>query len=140
MGGVNEKLQRGITAGMGLFELLDEPVEVEQGARTLTRADGAIEFRDLHFRYDGQEQDALRGINLTIKPGQTVAFVGKSGSGMSTLLAMLQRFYDADGGAVLVDGHDVREYRMPSLRDKISLVDQQAIGRASWRGRVCQSG
>src|SRR3546814_8625210 len=60
MGGVNEKLQRGITAGMGLFELLDEPVEVEQGARTLTRADGAIEFRDLHFRYDGQAQDALR--------------------------------------------------------------------------------
>src|SRR3546814_9543684 len=81
-----------ISAGMGLFELLDEPVEVEQGARTLTRADGAIEFRDLHFRYDGQEQDALRGINLTIKPGQTVAFVGKSGSGKSTLLAMLPRF------------------------------------------------
>src|SRR3546814_18800797 len=70
IGGDNEKLQRGITAGRGLFELLDEPVEVEQGARTLTRADGAIEFRDLHFRYDGQEQDALRGIHLTIKPGQ----------------------------------------------------------------------
>lgn len=125
MGGVNEKLQRGITAGMGLFELLDEPVEVEQGTRTLTRADGEIEFRDLRFRYDSQEQDALRGINLRIKSGQTVAFVGKSGSGKSTLLAMLPRFYDAEGGAVLVDGHDVRDYRLQSLRDQISLVDQQ---------------
>src|SRR3546814_13530890 len=118
MGGVNEKLQRGITAGMGLFELLDEPVEVEQGARTLTRADGAIEFRDLHFRYDGQEQDALRGINLTIKPEQPVAFVGKSGSGKSTLLAMLPRFSAADGGAGLCDGHTVRESHLQRLWDK----------------------
>src|SRR3546814_14274646 len=114
---------------MGLFELLDEPVEVEQGARTLTRADGAIEFRDLHFRYDGQEQDALRGINLTIKPGQTVAFVGKSGSGKSTLLAMLPRFCDSDCGAVLVAGHDVREYRLQRLRVPLSLVDHQVRDR-----------
>lgn len=125
MGGVNEKLQRGITAGMGLFELLDEPVEVEQGTRTLTRAEGAIEFRDLRFRYDSQEQDALRGISMQIKPGQTVAFVGKSGSGKSTLLAMLPRFYDAGAGAVLIDGHDVRDYRLQALRDQIALVDQQ---------------
>ncbi|NGY06823.1 lipid A export permease/ATP-binding protein MsbA [Solimonas terrae] len=125
MGGVNEKLQRGITAGMGLFELLDEPTEVSGGTRSLQRASGAIEFRDLRFRYASQDRDALRGVSLEIKAGQTVAFVGKSGSGKSTLLAMLPRFYDADAGAVLVDGHDVREYPLAALRDQIALVDQQ---------------
>jgi len=125
MGGVNEKLQRGITAGMELFKVLDEAPEPAEGTLELARAKGAIEFRDLRFRYDGQAHDALRGIRLRIEPGQTVAFVGKSGSGKSTLLAMLPRFYDPDSGQILLDGHDLREYRLRDLRRQIALVDQQ---------------
>ncbi|WP_043113491.1 lipid A export permease/ATP-binding protein MsbA [Solimonas soli] len=125
MGGVGEKLQRGIAAGVELFKVLDEPVEAADGPRELARAEGAIEFRDVHFRYDGQVQDALRGLSLRIEPGQTVAFVGKSGSGKSTLLAMLPRFYDPSGGQILLDGHDLREYRLRDLRQQIALVDQQ---------------
>ncbi|WP_020648437.1 lipid A export permease/ATP-binding protein MsbA [Solimonas variicoloris] len=125
MGGVNEKLQRGIAAGSELFKLLDEPAEPADGTRPLARASGAIEFRDVHFRYDAQQQEALRGINLRIAPGQTVAFVGKSGSGKSTLLALLPRFYDCDSGQVLLDGRDLREYRLHDLREQISIVDQQ---------------
>ncbi|WP_028007851.1 lipid A export permease/ATP-binding protein MsbA [Solimonas flava] len=125
MGGVNEKLQRGIAAGSELFKLLDEPAEPTEGTRPLARAAGAIEFRDVHFRYDAQQQEALRGISLRIEPGQTVAFVGKSGSGKSTLLALLPRFYDCDSGEVLLDGRDLREYRLHDLREQISIVDQQ---------------
>lgn len=125
MGGVNEKMQRGIAAGNELFKLLDELPEASEGARPLPRARGAIAFRDVHFRYDGQPQEALRGIDLEIQPGQTVAFVGRSGSGKSTLLAMLPRFYDPDSGMVRVDDHDVRDYCLGDLRRQIALVDQQ---------------
>ncbi|NKF22472.1 lipid A export permease/ATP-binding protein MsbA [Solimonas marina] len=125
MGGVNEKLQRGITAGVELFKVLDEPAEIADGQRPLAQARGALEFRDLRFRYEGQARDALRGVNLRIEPGQTVAFVGKSGSGKSTLLAMLPRFYDPDSGSIMLDGHDLREYPLRDLRRQMALVDQQ---------------
>ncbi len=125
MSGVNERLQRGIAAGDEVFRMLDEQAEPADGSRPLTRARGEIEFRALSFRYRDDLSEALRGIDLRIEPGQTVAFVGKSGSGKSTLLSLLPRFYDPDAGAVLLDGHDLREYRMHDLRRQIALVDQQ---------------
>ncbi len=125
MGGVNERMQRGIAAGDELFRMLDEQVEPEDGSRLLTRASGEIEFRDVGFRYPQASSEALREINLRVRPGQTVAFVGKSGSGKSTLLSLLPRFYDVDQGAILLDGHDVREYRLSDLRRQVALVDQQ---------------
>lgn len=125
MGGVNEKLQRGIAAGAELFKLLDEPTEEDQGQRSLQRARGAIEFRNVQFAYAGQEQGAIRGLNLSIAPGQRVAFVGKSGGGKSTLLALLPRFYEPSSGQILLDGHDLREYRLQDLRTQFALVDQQ---------------
>ncbi len=125
LSGVNEKMQRAVVAGQDIFHLLAEPAEPDGGTRELTRARGEIEFRDVRFRYREELSDALRGVSVKIEPGQTVAFVGRSGSGKSTLLALLPRFYDVDAGALLLDGHDLREYPMARLRSQIALVDQQ---------------
>jgi subfamily B ATP-binding cassette protein MsbA len=124
MGGVNERLQRGIAAGDELFRMLDEETEPEDGTRPLRRATGAIVFDNVGFSYR-EDTPALKGVSLEVQPGQTVAFVGKSGSGKSTLLSLLPRFYDVNQGRILLDGHDVREYKLQDLRRQVSLVDQQ---------------
>lgn len=125
LGNVNERVQRGIAAAADIFKLMAEPPEPLGGDRPLGRARGAIEFRDVRFRYREDLPDALRGVSVTIQPGETVAFVGRSGSGKSTLLALIPRFYDVDGGAVMIDGHDLRDYPVKALRSQIALVDQQ---------------
>jgi len=125
LGNVNERVQRGIAAAADIFKLMGEPPEPLGGDRPLGRARGAIEFRDVRFRYREDLPDALRGVSVTIQPGETVAFVGRSGSGKSTLLALIPRFYDVDGGAVMIDGHDLRDYPVKALRSQIALVDQQ---------------
>lgn len=125
MGSVNERLQRGIAAAAEIFATLDETVEPTDGSRPLQRARGALAFENVRFRYREDLGDALHGIDLRIEPGQTVAFVGRSGSGKSTLLSLLPRFYDVDGGRILLDGVDLREYRLRDLRRQIALVDQQ---------------
>ncbi|HUP91862.1 MAG TPA: ABC transporter transmembrane domain-containing protein, partial [Solimonas sp.] len=84
---INERLQRGIAAGTEIFQVMSEPVEAPGGGRTLQRASGRIEFRDVRLRYSVDAQEALRGVSFTVEPGQTVAFVGKSGGGKSSLLA-----------------------------------------------------
>jgi subfamily B ATP-binding cassette protein MsbA len=122
---VNEKLQRGISAAADVFGLMREPPEPRGGSLPLERARGYIEFRTVRFRYQEEMAEALRGVSVDIKPGQTVAFVGRSGSGKSTLLSLIPRFYDPDQGAVLLDGHDIREYPIARLRAQVSLVDQQ---------------
>ncbi|WP_374680565.1 lipid A export permease/ATP-binding protein MsbA, partial [Hydrocarboniphaga effusa] len=125
LGNVNEKVQRGISAAGDVFRIMSEPAEPPGGTRPLERAKGAIEFRDVHFRYSEEMPEALRGVSVMIEPGQTVAFVGRSGSGKSTLLSLIPRFYDVDSGEVLLDGHDLREYSLHDLRSQIALVDQQ---------------
>jgi ATP-binding cassette, subfamily B, bacterial MsbA len=125
MGSINERLQRGIAAAAEIFATLDEAVEPADGSRPLQRARGELAFESVRFRYRDDLGDALNGIDLHIEPGQTVAFVGRSGSGKSTLLSLLPRFYDVDGGRILLDGVDLREYRLRDLRRQIALVDQQ---------------
>jgi subfamily B ATP-binding cassette protein MsbA len=125
MGSVNERLQRGIAAAAEIFATMDERSEPVDGTRGLERAQGAVSFEQVHFRYRTELGDALKGVSLDIGPGQTVAFVGKSGSGKTTLLSLLPRFYDVDSGAIRVDGHDLREYALSDLRRQIALVDQQ---------------
>lgn len=124
---VNATIQSGIAAAGAIFELLDEPREDPGGDRPIERASGRIEARGLWFCYPGTGRDVLRGIDLTVTPGRTVAFVGRSGSGKSTLLSLLPRFYDPTRGVILLDGHDLREYRLRDLRDQISLVDQNVV-------------
>jgi len=120
-------LQQGIAAGESVFEILDSPAEGEGGARTVVRARGEVEFRDVSFVYDTDKGAVLKGISFTAQPGQTVAIVGRSGSGKSTLASLLPRFYDAADGQVLLDGADVREYRLRDLRAQISLVSQDVM-------------
>ncbi|MCQ8182887.1 lipid A export permease/ATP-binding protein MsbA [Methylomonas sp. SURF-1] len=120
----NSEILRGIAAAESLFEVLDEPTEKDQGDYQTDRCRGRIEFRNLNFRYPGAETPALSNINLTIEPGQTVALVGASGGGKSTLINLLPRFYDYTDGEILIDGVELKRYRLESLRRQIALVTQ----------------
>ena len=120
-------LQQGIAAGASVFEVLDAPDEPSGGTRPLERAEGAVEFRDVHFEYAAEKGIVLDGINIRIEPRTTLAIVGKSGGGKSTLVSLLPRFYDPQRGTVLLDGVDVREYNIADLRDQISIVSQDVV-------------
>ena len=124
---VSGPLQQSIAAGASLFEVLDAPIEPQGGTRTLTRARGEVEFRDVNFTYDVDKGKVLHNINLRVPAGTTVAIVGRSGSGKSTLVSLLPRFYDPGSGAVLLDGVDIRDYRLHDLRAQISLVSQDVV-------------
>ncbi len=124
---VNATIQQGMAAAGAIFELLDEPGEVKGGELEVERAQGHLQVRELDFQYPQTDKRVLRGIDFTVEPGKTVAFVGRSGSGKSTLLSLLPRFYDATAGAILLDGHDIREYTLECLRRQISLVDQNVV-------------
>jgi subfamily B ATP-binding cassette protein MsbA len=120
-------LQQGIAAGQSVFALLDEPTEGSGGPRRIVRARGEIEFRDVSFQYSSDKGPVLTAVSFTAQPGETVAIVGRSGSGKTTLVGLLPRFYDVQRGAVLLDGVDVREYRLTDLRDQLSFVSQDVV-------------
>ena len=124
---INVALQRGIAAGESLFEILDEPVEQDRGTITLTRARGDIEFRNVSFTYDPNKGRVLHDVSIKSPAGSTIAIVGRSGSGKTTLVGLLPRFYEIEGGTVLMDDIDIREYRLTDLRRQISLVSQDVI-------------
>ena len=88
---------------------------------------GAVEFRDVSFRYPGADEDVLCGINFTAQPGQTTAIIGSTGSGKSTVVNLIPRFYDVTEGAILVDGVDVRAVTQHDLRDKIGYIPQKGV-------------
>jgi ATP-binding cassette, subfamily B, bacterial MsbA len=123
---INAVVQRGIAAAASLFEILDQPGEPDTGTKTLARARGDVSYRGVSFRYDGKER-ALRAVSLDVPAGATVALVGQSGSGKSTFVSLLPRFYDPQEGAVLLDGEDVRRYTLRDLRRQIALVSQDIV-------------
>ena len=115
-----------------IMEVLDTEPIVENGTKTAadvakTGQRGTVEFRNVSFTYPDSREAMLEGINFTAEKGQTVAFIGSTGSGKSSLINLVPRFYDVSAGQVLVDGVDVREYDLKALRDKIGYVPQQSV-------------
>ncbi|CNK08718.1 lipid transporter ATP-binding/permease [Yersinia mollaretii] len=121
---VNAQFQRGMAACQTLFTILDMEQERDEGKLEVERAKGEIEFRHVTFYYPGKDIPALNDINMHIEAGKTVALVGRSGSGKSTIANLLTRFYDVSDGSILLDGHDLRDYRLGALRNQVALVSQ----------------
>lgn len=124
---VNAQLQRGIIAAESLFELLDAEEEDDRGTRTLARAEGRIEYRDVSHLYTPDKAPAIERLSLNIAPGETIALVGQSGSGKSTLANLLPRFYDPTAGEIRIDGIPIRDLTLASLRAQLSLVSQDVV-------------
>jgi len=124
---INGPLQRGLAAAEGIFEIIDKPLEPDTGTRTLARAQGAVRFENVSFRYPGAEQDALQGLSLDVRPGEVVALVGGSGGGKTTLINLLPRFVAPTGGRILLDDIPIEELTLDSLRDQLALVSQDIV-------------
>ena len=120
-------LQQGIAAGASVFAVLDGPGEPQGGTFAPPRVRGEVEFRDVSFEYATENGAVLHDVSLTVPAGSTLAIVGRSGSGKSTLVSLLPRFYDPTAGVVLIDGVDIREYRLANLRRQMSLVSQEVV-------------
>ena len=122
---VNAQFQRGMAACQTLFEILDLETEKDQGSYQVERTKGNVDFKDVTFTYFGKDEPALRNLSFQIPHGKTVALVGRSGSGKSTIAALLTRFYDIDQGEITLDGVNIQDYRLSNLREQCSVVSQQ---------------
>ncbi len=120
--------QQAVVGLRRIRQLLAVPTTTPEAAhpRPVPRLTGRVELRDVRFRYDGAQRDAVRGVSLTVEPGETVALVGQTGAGKSTLVKLVARFYDVTGGAVLADGVDVREYDLAGYRHQLGVVPQES--------------
>jgi subfamily B ATP-binding cassette protein MsbA len=121
---LNATLQRGIAAAQNIFEFIDAPSEQDSGQQVLERVKGEVVFSHITFGYSNQDAPVLNDINLSIHAGQSVAFVGRSGAGKTSLVSLLPRFYEISAGTITIDGHDIRDVRLDSLRSQIALVSQ----------------
>ena len=121
-------INQGVAAGERIFSLLDAESEIQDSpsARQFEGLKESIELRDVRFSYDGS-REVIGGVSLTIRKGETIALVGSSGGGKSTLSELVPRFYDATGGHVVIDGVPIKEYTQESLRGKMSIVSQETV-------------
>lgn len=122
---VNSQFQRGMAACQTLFAILDLEPEKDNGTYQAEPAKGALEFKNVSFAYQGKEELALNNISFSVPAGKTVALVGRSGSGKSTIANLVTRFYDIDQGEILLDGVNIQDYRLSNLRENCAVVSQQ---------------
>ncbi len=125
--GLNEDLQVGLAAAQSVFSVIDETSEQDTSTKEAPRAQGEIELRGVTLRYDDAKRPALDNLNLSIKPGEKIALVGRSGGGKTTLVSLLPRFYELQQGLILLDGIDIRAISLKSLRQQFALVSQDVI-------------
>lgn len=125
---VNDQLQQGLAAAHSVFELIDQTPEPDDGQRKLSLPiAGKVSFQNVDFTYPGQTQPALRGISLTIQPGETVALVGTSGSGKTTLANLIPRFYNVTQGRIFIDDININELPLNTLRAHLAIVSQDVV-------------
>lgn len=124
---ISPVMQRGLAACESVFGLIDSPAEMDTELAALGPVSGNLEFRSVDFRYPGAERDALSDVSFTVLAGQTVALVGASGGGKTTVGALIPRFYACTRGEILIDGIDINEVSLSSLRSNIALVSQDIV-------------
>jgi subfamily B ATP-binding cassette protein MsbA len=122
---VMNTIQRGVAAGESIFEMVDLQREADTGTRSLDKVTGDLEYRDVSLVYDRRHGHALEHINLKIEAGKTIALVGQSGSGKTSLIRLLPRLYEPTGGIITIDGHDIRDLTLANLRQHIAYVGQE---------------
>jgi subfamily B ATP-binding cassette protein MsbA len=127
LSGVNAAIQRGLAAAESIFGLLDRDVEPDEGTVKLERSRGELRFDRIALRYAGTEREALNDVSITVRPGETVALVGSSGSGKTSLVNLVPRFYEPTAGRLFVDGHDITTLTLASLRAQIAFVSQDVL-------------
>ena len=121
---VNSDIQRGIAAAESIFEVLDSEAETDQGTFETQVVAGGFEFSNVSFTYKGTKKEVLTAINIKVSPGETIALVGSSGSGKTSLVSLIPRFYNHEEGQILLDGVDVNEFSLTNLRKHIGIVSQ----------------
>ncbi|MDN2662000.1 lipid A ABC transporter ATP-binding protein/permease MsbA [Psychromonas sp. 14N.309.X.WAT.B.A12] len=121
---INNEIQKGISASTSLFNMLDMNIAKDEGTYEVERVAGNISLNNIVFTYPTGDKPALNKVSFNVKAGQSVALVGRSGSGKSTIANLLTRFYDIDSGEILLDGKNIEEYRLTSLRDQVAIVSQ----------------
>ncbi|MCK0743788.1 lipid A export permease/ATP-binding protein MsbA [Chromohalobacter nigrandesensis] len=122
---INSTIQKGLSASQELFGLLEEPSEVDNGTYVPARIDGHVRFECVRFRYGEDQSEVLKGVDFDIPAGEMIAIVGRSGSGKSTMVSLLPRFYRPSEGRVTLDDVDLQSYSLSPLRQRIALVSQQ---------------
>ena len=121
---VNSDIQRGIAASESIFSIIDTPAEVDVGRYETEAVSGQLEFSNINFTYEGTEKEVLKDISFSVNPGETIALVGSSGSGKTSLVSLIPRFYNHAGGKILLDGTDVNDFSLANLRSHIAIVSQ----------------
>lgn len=127
LSGLNAAFTSMATAAHSVFTMMDEPAEKETGTKVLARVQGAVEFRHVCLRYPGTTAEAVEDFNLVVKPGEAIALVGTSGSGKSSIVNMIPRFWNPTAGEILIDGENYQDFTLASLRNQIALVSQEVF-------------
>ncbi len=124
LSGVNSDIQKGLAAAESIFDLIDEPKEQDEGKQTLVQAKGELAFQGVCFSYDRQQDQVLSDLSFEVKAGETVALVGHSGGGKSSIINLITRFYRPNSGEVLLDGVSLNKLKLSSIRQQIAVVSQ----------------